>query len=536
MMTSAMTKRLAPIADYFRALDGWKACFVAFALGVCFTAAFPPLWLLPLAVVAFSGLMWQLQGAATARKAFNIGWWFGFGHHTTGLYWICIALGVDGGAFIWLMPFTLCLLPAYLSIFIGFGLAFCRRIGRTHTQQVVLFAVVWLAMEYIRANLFYGFPWNLAGYIWTLSDVTLQPAALLGVYGLSLWAVLFCAAFSLLSPQKDDSVRRSFGGFAVIMLMSVAVAGWGALRLNAPDAAPDKQATDVQLRLVQGNVEQSLKWDPEFQKTALQKHISLSRTPSDTPPDYIIWPETAMPYHFESGSRWAQILGSFAPEKGTLITGVVRSQGARETWQVWNSLRAIDSAGRVVTNYDKSVLVPFGEFIPLRDVLSFLPIAKITQGTTDFTRGTGAQLLEIVGKAPLLQPLICYETIFPQYRPTDTAQRAGWLLNITNDAWFGTSSGPYQHLHMSRTRAVERGAPMVRVANTGVSAVFDAYGREIARIALNTQSILDVALPRKTDVPTWYSRYGEFTLIIICYILLIYTFSTSSRKLKENNL
>jgi apolipoprotein N-acyltransferase len=172
------------------------------------------------------------------------------------------------------------------------------------------------------------------------------------------------------------------------------------------------------------------------------------------------------------------------------------------------------------------VLVPFGEFIPLRSVLSFLPIEKVTQGTKDFSQGAGAPLLRLSNDVPELQPLICYETIFSNYTPSERPQ---WLLNITNDAWFGTSTGPFQHLHMARTRAVENGAPMIRVANTGVTAAFDAYGRLQDSIGLNQQGVLDVALPASIAVPTWYSEHGDFTLIIICYILLIFTLRKQSK-------
>lgn len=514
---------LSRLAERMRALQGWRAYGVAFLLGVCFTAAFPPFWLLPLAMVAFSGWVWMGQGAETRKQAFTLGWWFGFGHHTTGLYWICIALGIDGGAFWWLMPFALCLLPAYLALFTGAAGAVCHKLRYGPLSQVVLFALAWLVAEFLRANLFYGFPWNLAGYIWTISDATLQSASVVGVYGLSLWAVLFCAAFSLLSPMDAQYRRAAFRGFAVLMAASALLAGWGELRLQLADTSP-QESTGVNLRLVQANVEQSLKWDPEFQWQALQRHISMSRQPAPKglAPDIIIWPETAMPFQLEEGSRWVEVLAGSASKDGVLITGVVRSVGQGKDWQVWNSLRGVDAHGLLTQEYDKAVLVPFGEFVPLRSLLSFLPIEKVTQGTTDFSKGAGARLLEM-GESGKFQPLICYETIFSGFRPEGTRE-TGWLLNITNDAWFGTSTGPYQHLHMARTRAVERGAPMVRVANTGISAIFDSYGRIMGYLPLNQQGILDMELPPRLSAPSWYSRFGEVTVIIICSILVITAF------------
>ncbi|MCH2546038.1 MAG: apolipoprotein N-acyltransferase [Alphaproteobacteria bacterium] len=518
------------VANRLRALQGWKRNGTAFALGVCLTLAFPPFWILILAIFAFSGLLWLLEGATSTRSAFKTGWWFGFGHHITGLYWICIALGVDGGAFLWFLPFALCVLPAYLSLFIGLATALSHRFRRKPIEQVFVFALFWLVAEYVRAHLFYGFPWNLTGYIWTMSDQTLQPASLIGIYGLSLWAVIFGAAFSLLAQPNSRGQKQATRGFIYIMLVTFIMVGWGQLRLSNSEHH-ETPASGVRVRLVQASVAQTLKWDPEFQMLALQRHINLSkRIPHDgVLPDYIIWPETAMPFRIEEGTQWTQTLAEIAPKTGALITGAVRTEGNSDDWQVWNSLRAIDASGHVALTYDKTVLVPFGEFIPLRSVLSFLPVAKITQGAKDFSVGGGAQLLSLPGDAPAMQPLICYETIFSGYRPDDDSTATGWLLNITNDAWFGTSTGPYQHLQMSRTRAVERGAPMVRVANTGVSAVFDAYGRTIGKIALNEQGVLDADLPGHLAVPTWYSRYGEFTLIIICYILFIFAFNRRSK-------
>lgn len=521
------------LAEYFRALQGWRAHLAAFGLGVCFTAAFPPFWLLPLAVLAFSGWLWMLQGAETRKTAFARGWWFGFGHHTTGLYWICIALGIDGGTFLWLMPFALCVLPAYLALYTGLvGVFVHMRRNLRPFEQVLWLALLWAVLEYIRAHFIYGFPWNLAGYIWTLSDATLQAASWLGAYGMGVWAVLFCAAFSLLAkPMGADIAKHSRrNGFIALMLVSLLLTGWGAVRLMHADEKV-QAASGANIRIVQASVEQSLKWDPQFQIEALQRHINMSKREASAgfEPDYIIWPETAMPYPLEEGSRWVNLLSEIAPQQGELLTGTVRYEGQESNWRVWNSLQAVDSKQQITASYDKHILVPFGEFVPLRAWLGFLPMDKITHGSTDFSQGRGASVIELSGKAPLVQPLICYEAIFPDFRTDDRDQRPDWLLNITNDAWFGVSTGPYQHLHMVRTRAVERGIPLVRAANTGVSVTFDAFGRVLGDIPLNEKNIVDIALPSRTIAPTWYSVHGEATLIIICYILLICTFRRRSK-------
>lgn len=508
------------LAAYFGQLQGKKAYCVAFLLGVAYTAAFPPFWVLPLAVVAFSGLLWMLQERTGSNKQlFAIGWWFGFGHHTTGLYWICIALGIDGGAYWWMMPFALCLLPAYLSLYIGAIGVLMRKRQLSPARQVALFAVLWVIMEWLRAHLIYGFPWNIAGYAWTLSDATLQSASVLGVYGMSLWLVLFCGAFSLLASWSQKPSRVAF---TAVLMLSVAATGWGMWRIHTAESRVDGNSPTVNVRLVQANVEQSLKWDPQHQLQALEQHVNMSMMPAEQgfTPDYIIWPETAMPYALREGSRWLPVLAGIAPPNGGVITGAIRHNGDESNWQVWNSLQMVAPDAVVAESYDKHILVPFGEFIPFRDIL---PIEKITHGATDFSAGEGAALFPLSG-ALAVQPLICYEAIFPEFRTNTRNARPHWLLNVTNDAWFGTSTGPYQHLHMARTRAVEQGVPLVRAANTGVSAVFDGYGRMQGHIALNKQDILDSTLPKRIIAPTWYSVYGEATLVILCYLLFIYVF------------
>jgi apolipoprotein N-acyltransferase len=508
------------LATFLGQLQGKKAYCAAFLLGVAYTAAFPPFWVLPLAIFAFSGLLWMLQESAHSNKQlFAIGWWFGFGHHTTGLYWICIALGIDGGAFWWMMPFALCLLPAYLSLYIGAIGVLLRKWQLVPARQLALFAVLWVVMEWLRAHLIYGFPWNIAGYAWTISDATLQASSVLGVYGMSLWLVLFCSAFSLLASWSYKSSRQVF---TVILLLSIAVVGWGQWRVHTAESRIDAAAPLVNVRLVQASVEQSLKWDPKHQLEALESHVNMSMAPAETGfmPDYIIWPETAMPYTLREGSRWLPVLAGMASEGGGVVTGAIRHNGDEANWQVWNSLQVVSPQGNVSESYDKHILVPFGEFIPFR---SILPIEKITHGATDFSAGAGAALMSLSPELSV-QPLICYEAIFPEYRTDARNARPHWLLNVTNDAWFGVSTGPYQHLHMARTRAVEQGIPLVRVANTGVSAVFDAYGRMQGSIPLGEKDILDSTLPKRIIAPTWYSVYGEATLVMLCYLLFIYAF------------
>lgn len=524
--SSEGTSLLPYVTSRLHALRGWRLWSVTAFLGIFLTLAFPPVHALPFAVIAFTGFFLLLASRDTAKSAFATGWWFGFGHHTVGLYWISIAFGVDDGAFLWMVPFALFLLPAYLALFTGLaGWLFHRFFaGAPFFARLLWLGVLWVASEWGRMEFLYGFPWNQLGNITSAYLPLMQGASIVGVHGLSLWAVLTGGSFALLLAG-----RRAITGFAALWVVSAGLIFWGHARVQqAPEAG---LLADV-VRLVQASIPQSLKWDPQGQIEALRIYSELSRqAPAKWEPNYIIWPETAMPFTFSSGSDWALQLAKLVPPYGKLLTGVVRREGEGENLQVWNSLQVVDSEGQVTAFYDKHLLVPFGEFVPLRKALQPLGINKVTPGTLDFSRGEGAKLIRLGEEelAPNVQPLICYEAIFPSYHvPGD--QQPDWLLNITNDAWFGFSSGPYQHLAMAQMRAVELGAPMVRVANTGISAVFDAYGHELQRIPLDVRGIADVALPPRLSAPTWYSVYGEFTILLVNLLLITYCYAVRRKK------
>lgn len=518
------------LSKWVKSLSQKKKYALAFALGCSLTLAFPPFWILPALVIAFTGWILLLEKAGTQTQAWLMGWWFGFGHFTTGMYWITIALGIDEGQFLWVVPLALIVLPAYLALFPACVAIAFHRAKLPPFERLLVLAVCWCASEYARATLMGGYPWNLLGYVWTISDITLQPAALFGVYGLGIWAVIFGGAASLFTSHPRD--KKHLYGVAAVFLLFLA---WGGNRLLEHPPEAGKPAT---LRIVQANIAQELKWDQRYEIEALKKHLDLSqqgwRDPNTghmnpTSLKYIVWPETAMPFPFLDNSNWAHVLGSAVPFGGMLLTGVVRTEGQGDAWRVWNSLEVVNHEGRVIGVYDKTKLVPFGEFLPFRSWLGFLPLNKVTQGSTDFSEGRGAVWMQLGVGGPQIQPLICYETIFPSYQPSSPASNPSWMLNITNDAWFGYSTGPFQHFHMARTRAVERGIPLVRAANSGISGVFDAYGRVIASLDLGKSGILDVAIPAIISEGTLYSHYGNIMLLIIAYILLLYAFRVRTK-------
>lgn len=503
-------------------MTGVKRNALAFALGIGATLALPPFFALPLLILAFGGLYWLIRHAPSGRRAFADGWWWGWGFHISGLYWFCIALLTDPDKFAWLIPFALFALTAVIALYHGIACWAWKRIGGRGVSGIFLFSVVWTLAEYARGHLFSGFPWNLAGYSFTASDALMQLASLIGIYGLT-WFAVFLGALPV--ALLDKEILRRQASIAVGTAYALLIAGgvWGASELQEDTA----YVPDVRLRLVQANIAQHRKWEPEFQMQGLQEYVRLTRSPGLENITHVIWPETAVPYAIRPGTPLMQMLGSAVSASGYLITGVLRVEGDERDFSLFNGIVALNHKGDIVGSYDKSRLVPFGEFVPLRFLL---PEAWLTPvGPKDFSRGRGAQTLSWPGLPPL-NPLICYEVIFPEY--VDKAARPQWLLNLTNDAWFGLSSGPYQHFHMARLRAVEQGVPLVRVANTGITAIVDNHGRIISRLGLEETGIIDSGLPAAKPQPTLYFSYGFLILPMLTLMALV--LRISQRRLKNN--
>lgn len=491
-----------------------------FICGVMATLALPPFFLLPLLIPSLSGLYRRVVLASSARAAFVDGWWWGMGFFISGLYWFCIALLTDPEKFAWLIPFTLLGLNAIIALYPAVACALFRRIGVTGgVSGVLVFAGVWTAVEWVRGHAFSGFPWNLPGYVFTAFDTTLQLASLVGAYGLT-WLAVLLATLPALLAERSVSYRRAAMVVAGAYALFFIAVGWGYGRLAGN---PTAYVPDVMLRLVQANIDQAQKWDPAKRMQGVHEHIRLTQSPGIERVTHVIWPETAVPYPLTSDPALAKMLGRSMPESALLITGALRvdQPAGGGDWDMFNSLVALDHRGAVAAHYDKHRLVPFGEFIPLRrlipDSLS-LPV-----GEKDFAQGPRGVTLDIPNNIPML-PLICYEAIFPELAVHDPSFPApAWILNVTNDAWFGDSAGPHQHFHMARMRAVETGLPLVRAANTGISAVIDGMGRAIQTLPLGEEGIIDSALPRAV-AGSFYARLGDsllYALIFLTCLLII---------------
>jgi apolipoprotein N-acyltransferase len=507
---------LCRLAQEVAAFTGWRRYGLAFLLGVLLAGALPPVDVTPLIFVAFPGLLWLDEGSRGIWASARLGYVFGLGFFLAGMYWVAAALFVDIGSFWWALPFAALGLPALLAFWPAAALLVTAvgssRLRLSPNARICLFVVAWSAAEWGRGQAFTGLPWNLVGYAWSGAFpgalLFLQSAAWVGIYGVSFLTVLaasLLALFGTPSLLPLPALRRAAPAFAAAALILVPAAA-GAVRLNLLPTV----STATWLRLVQPSIPQSLKWDPAAAEANFHRLIELSASPAEHPLAAVLWPEAAATFLIERDAAHRDAIAAVAPKDGYVITGALRANPPPgPVTQVWNSIEAVDRSGTIRARYDKAHLVPFGEYVPLRELL---PLPKITAGAIDLSAGPGAQTIALPG-LPGVAPLVCYEAIFPG-AAIDPEQRPAWILNVTNDAWYGRSSGPFQHFAIARTRAVEEGLPLVRVANNGISGVVDAAGRVLARTGLDAVTYADVALP-EAGPPTLYSRAGDWLFLLL---------------------
>lgn len=504
-------------------LAGWRRNIVAFALGAIAVAAQPPVSALPVLIVSFVGLVWLMDGASRRWRAFADGWMFGAGYFAAGLYWISNALLVDADRFGWLIPLALGGLSFGLGLFNGLAILIARAFWSERHGRVLLLAASWTFFEWVRGVVLTGFPWNPIGNVWVAVPFVLQAASWIGVYGLSALTVMAAACFASVGTVAPHRWKLALSGVAVLAIC----AGGGVLRLSGTGGG---NVDGVMLRLVQPNISQQDKWRPDKRAENYALHLALSTQAPDSGVSHVIWPETAAPFGVTTDPGRRARMRAAVPPGGLLITGAprFRLENGRLV-QIWNSLVAVDGAGDVAAVYDKHHLVPFGEYMPFRDIL---PLDKITAGSLDFSRGPGPATLR-VGTLPPFSPLICYEVIFPSSVVSRT-DRPEWILNLTNDGWFGISAGPHQHFASAQLRAVEEGLPVVRSANTGISGVIDPYGRVVARLSLGARGVLDSRLPLPATTPTLYSRFGNLVSAgVIAFLIALFFLRRNSRLEKK---
>lgn len=479
----------------------WARIFYAYALGGLMVLALPPIGFFPILLLCVPGICALTRHAQSGWRAFLTCWSFGAGYFIFGLYWVSMALLVDLQSWAWVLPLSLFVGPALLGIIYAFIPLLARRWRTDAALYSLAFICIWSIVEYARGHMMTGFPWNLPGYAWMHALPVVQIASVIGIYGLTLLTLLWAATPALWHVK----ILR------VIALASfIACLAFGGVRLWQN---PTQQNGDYTVRIVQANIPQTAKWEQDEQWRNLEKHALMSERTK--PATFVIWPETAVTSDLEMFPEIAQYIGQRLPKNSIGILGALR-MSEKETggYDYYNGVVMLDPKANVLATYDKFHLVPFGEYIPFRDKISFTPLALALSGIGDFTAGNGNQTVRI-DDLPAFSPLVCYEVIFPG-AVSAFDDRPDFLVNVTNDGWYGISAGPYQHLEIARMRAVEEGLPLARAANTGVSAIIDALGRKVATQGLGSAGTLDSILPAPL-APTPYVKWGD---ILFSFLLV----------------
>lgn len=521
---------IARMREKSMGLRGWRRALLSIAAGGLSALAFAPMFVTPILFLTLPVFIWLIDGSANWRRAFGAGWLFGFGYFFCNLFWIGEAFLVEADKFAWLLPFAITLLPAGLALFWGVGAAVARLFWSDGLSRVFVFAIALSIVEWLRGHILTGFPWDLPGYALTYPLPLMQSAALFGAYGLTAIALfVFPAPLVALSDKREHPTLRTI---SAALLLAVAPIGllwaYGVWRLQSPQ----EFVPNVKMRIVQPSVPQREKWMAEYQRRIFDDHVALSLTNPSGQMDslqgitHVIWPEAAMPFFPLEAPVALDILANILPPGTTLITGALRhdptlppgSPITAET-RTLNSILVLNEKAQPIATYDKTHLVPFGEYLPYEKTLSAIGIEKLTQGRGSFATGPEPRpLMHIPGLPPVLG-LVCYEALFPG-NVVQGHEHPGVMINVTNDGWFGETTGPYQHFHQARVRAVEEGAPLVRAANNGISGVVDPFGRVLVSLGLDVRGQIDSTLPKAVPLPP-YARLGDWLLAAILALFAV---------------
>jgi apolipoprotein N-acyltransferase len=494
--------------------------FIAVALGAGALAAVaqPPFGFWP-GLFGYPLLMWLIdrtEGKGRLWRAFGYGWLAAFAYFLIGCWWVAEAFFVDARQ-AWMGPFAAALLPAGLGLFWGAACALYRKIAPSHVGRVFVFAAVFSLFEWLRGHVLTGFPWNLPGETWLAGSPPSQWAAWVGAYGLTFITLAALFAFGPLLGAGNRKYRAGMAAIGTVMLATLWICG--TVRL----AYGHVHNTTTIVRVVQPDVPQKSKWTKSAFTEIVRRYVNLTSRMGDKDPDVVIWPEGALPASAEdtlNAEGWvAQAIAQSLEPNQTLMMGTYRAQPQRRgPDRYYNSLMAIRRGPgdtlKVVAVYDKHRLVPFGEYLPLEQILTPLGFKDLTHVGDSFSSGPRPHPIRVPG-LPRVQPLICYESLFPGLA-ADGDGRPGWIVNISNDAWFGPTSGPLQHLNLASYRAIEQGLPLVRATPTGVSAVIDPWGRILpgARLNPGESGVIDRELPQPAPMPL-YAEIGDLLFWIL---------------------
>lgn len=490
---------------------------IAFLAGSLSVQALPPFYHSYILFFTTSWLLYAIHQASNKKQAFALGYWFGFGFFAFGFAWVNNALLVFPEKTGWLIPITFLASGGFMGLFIAFP-SLLSKLNKTITSQYLSWAAWIVIFEWIRSWFLTGFPWNLWGTCLAFNIKLIQLSSVIGTYGLSLILLLTASAPVLWLVGKN--LKNALKTASIILLCTCTLYAFGHFRISRLE---DNTSNQITIRLVQPEISQNQKWSLDLRTEHFQKYIKESqKQPLNNNSSIIVWGETASPFPLDMDKNALTEAIKILPPEGYLVTGQIRLQdNYYNGWDAYNSSLIINSQGVIEDFYDKTHLVPFGEYIPLRQWLpEFIrPVANVI---STLKAGNGPKIINIPNIPPFgIQ--ICYEIIFP-HQIINPSQKPEWVINLTNDGWYGLSSGPYQHLVNTQLRAVEEGITIVRSANNGISALINRYGKIVDSLSLHQVGSLDIALPQKTSVATIYNTLGNIPILTICLLLIVVAF------------
>ncbi|MCR9283564.1 MAG: apolipoprotein N-acyltransferase [Rhodobacteraceae bacterium] len=522
-----LSHRLSALPNTFLLAWGWQRRLLCAACGALTAFALPPYEFTFVLLVTFPCLVWMLDGAVDPtsgkrvqrfRTGFALGWLFGFGYFLSGLWWIGAAFLVEAERFAWLMPFAVLAMPVGLALFTGLGVGLAAIFWSDQFRRILVLAAGLTLTDWLRGHVLTGFPWNAFGYGVSGSLSVSQAASLVGLYGLTFFVVAVFSTPAVLADARPFRQRATAVVVAAVAL--AAVAGYGAVRLWQT-ALP---VADLDIRIVQPSIDQKDKWRPELRDEIFQTFLDMTEAPLGGAarvgqPRMVVWPESAVPFLLTQEPGALFRIGQSLGDKTELVTGAIRAEPGMRGADYFNSVFVIGTEGTVQGIYDKVRLVPFGEYVPFKPLLESLGISNLAGPMDGFEAGYQPRVLTTSESFSFL-PMICYEAIFPGSLD-GVSRRPDFLLNVTNDAWFGRTPGPYQHLAQARLRAIETGLPLIRAANTGISAVIDAKGQVVAKLAIFEKGLIDSKLPQRLD-NTLYGIFGDLPVLVISFLIVVF--------------
>ncbi|MGB4191775.1 MAG: apolipoprotein N-acyltransferase [Rickettsiales bacterium] len=471
-----------------------KLYFVSFLLGLICSFGQPPFnYILP-SLCSLALFFYFLESLKKTKEVFWFSFLFGYGYCFYSHHWLTESLLAYGDQFLWLLPIGIFFVPAVFAPYFALTGYLINKFAK---GNILATAFIWLVCEYFRSYGYIESPWLLIGYIWSDSEVIRQVVSIFGIWGLSYLTILWAGAI--------HGIIQTFYGkdyFAIIcvaLLSYIICYSYGYYHLKDSPLTAQK----AKVRIIQPNIDNNVFSRMNNRQQNLEKLMFLSQDAGEKEIDYIIWPEGA--HEFNVDNQFQMLVKTIIPKDGFLIFNSSRTD--KNITKYWNSLFVLNHKGKIVSYYDKMHLVALGEYIPLRRFLPF--VNKIAPGSADYSRGTTQKIINVI---PPFLPSICYEDAFPEAPPL---RYFTWIVNITNDGWFGTSIGPYQHLSIAKFRAIEQGVPMIRAALTGISAIIDSFGNIVHHAPLLTEAVIDSTLPPYITDFTYYRTYGNRCLILL---------------------